>query len=123
MRPTKRTVVNSYTAVFAGAAVVQGLFARRFARWTKWGHNDGWQREIAIWNLGALTAISALRRANADVDGSLIAGFALMSALFGTNHLSAALRSERSLGNWAGAIGNGVGLAAALAALAGRASR
>jgi len=80
---------------------------------------------IAIWNVGTLTAITALRR-GIDIDRSLIAGFSVLSALFGANHLDAALRSRHSWSNWLGASANGVALAVALAALAreriGRAS-
>jgi hypothetical protein len=118
MRQSARAAVNLWTAGFASAAVIQGLFPRRFARGTKWGYNDGWQREIAIWNVGTLSAIAALRREPADVDRSLIAGFSVLSALFGANHLAAALQSPRSWGNWLGAASNGVGLATGLAALA-----
>jgi uncharacterized membrane protein HdeD (DUF308 family) len=117
VRPTARDAVNIWTAGFAAAAVLQGLAPRRFARNTSWGHNDGWQREIAIWNLGTLTTIAALRPENADPDRSLIAGFAVLSALFGVNHLAAALHSRRSCGNWIGAGANAVGLTAGLAAL------
>lgn len=93
MRLSSRAAVNLWTGGFATAAVVQGLFPRAFARYTAWGRNDGWQREIAIWNLGTLTVIAALRREGADADRSLIAGFSVLSALFGVNHLAAALRS------------------------------
>ena len=118
MRPTARDAVNIWTAGFAAAAILQGLAPRRFARDTKWGHNDGWQREIAIWNLGTLTTIAALRREDADPDRSLIAGFAVLSSLFGANHLAAALHSPRSWSNWIGAGANAVGLGAGLAAMA-----
>jgi hypothetical protein len=120
VRPTPRAAVNLWTAGFAAAGAIQGLFPLAFARGTKWGYNAGWQREIAIWNLGTLTAIAALRREPGDVDRSLITGFAVLSALFGANHLAAALRSPRSLGNWAGAISNGVGLGVGLAAVKSR---
>jgi hypothetical protein len=119
MRVTPRTAVNLWTAGFAGSALIQGLFARRFAAGTHWGHNGGWQREIAIWNLGTLTTIAALRRDPTDVDAGLLRGFAVLSALFGANHLVAAVRSPRSLGNWAGAVANATALAAALPILAG----
>jgi uncharacterized membrane protein HdeD (DUF308 family) len=118
MPATRRAAVNLWTAGFAASAVIQGLFPEAFARGTKWGYNDGWQREIAIWNLGTLTTVAALRREGADVDKGLIAGFAVLSALFGANHLWAALRSPRSLGNWLGAASNGVGLGVGIAALA-----
>jgi hypothetical protein len=120
MGPTPRDAVNLWIAGFAGAAVIQGLFARRFARVTGWDYNEGWQREIAIWNLGTLTLVRALRREGADPDRSLIAGFAVLSALFGANHLVAALRSPGSWGNWLGAASNGAGLTTGLAALVRR---
>lgn len=117
MRATTRAAVNLWGAGFVTAAAIQGLFPRAFARGTKWGYNAGWQREIAIWNLGTLTTIAALRRAGADVDRSLIAGFAVLSTMFGANHLSAALRAPRSVSNWVGAASNGIGLGFGIAAL------
>jgi len=117
MRATPRDAINLWTIGFAVAAVIQGAAPRRFSRHTKWGYDDGWQREIAIWNIGTLTTIAALRRENADLDRSLIAGFSVLSALFGANHLAAALRSPRSWGNWLGATSNAAGLMAGLASL------
>src|SRR5687768_4518673 len=104
MRPSRRAAVNLWAAGFAGAALIQGLLPRAFARRTAWGHNPGWQREIAIWNIGTLTAFAALRRNPDDVDSGLIAGYSVLSTLFGANHLVAALRSPQSVGNWAGAL-------------------
>ena len=118
MRLTRRDAVNIWTIGFAAAAAIQGLGPRRFARHTHWDYNGGWQREIAIWNLGTLTTIVALGREPSEVDRSLITGFAVLSALFGANHLAAALKSPRSWGNWVGAGTNAVGLAAGLTALA-----
>jgi hypothetical protein len=117
--PTTRDAVNIWAAGFAVAAILQGLAPRRFARDTAWGHNDGWQREITIWNLGMLTTIVALRREHTDPDRSLITGFAVLSSLFGANHLAAALHSRRSWGNWLGAGANAIGLGTGLTALAG----
>ncbi len=117
MRLTRRAAVNLWTAGFAGSAVIQGLFPLRFAQGTPWGYNAGWQREIAIWNIGTVTAVAALRRDDSDVDSALIAGFAVLSALFGTNHLWAARQSPHSWSNWVGAIANGIGLAAGIAAV------
>jgi hypothetical protein len=117
MRLTPPAAVNLWTAGFATAAVVQGLFARRFALGTPWGYSKGWQREIAIWNLGTLTTVAALRR-GLDADRSLIAGFSVLSALFGVNHLDAALRFPRSWSNWLGASANTVALVTGLGALA-----
>jgi hypothetical protein len=119
MRATPRDAVNLWTLGFASAGVIQGVGPRRFARHTNWAYSDGWQREIAIWNIGTLFTIAALRRGSDDPDRSLIAGFAVLSALFGTNHLVAALKSPRSWGNWLGAASNAAGLSVGLSALLG----
>ena len=121
-RLTVRRAVDGWAMGFLTSLVIQGLFARVFARATTWGHNPGWQREIAIWNLGTLTTIAALRREGGDPDRGLTAGFVVLSAFFGANHLAAALGSPRSWGNWAGVAANGVGLCAGIAALARDAS-
>ena len=117
MPPAPATAVKLWTAGFATAAVIQGLFARRFARGTSWGYNEGWQREIAIWNIGTLTTATALGR-GLDADRSLIAGFSVLSVLFGANHLHAALRSPQSWSNWLGASANAVALGVGVAAVA-----
>jgi hypothetical protein len=70
MHPTPKDAVNLWTAGFATSAVIQGLGLRWFARMAKWGYNDGWQREIAIWNIGTLTLIAPLRRGDAEAPAS-----------------------------------------------------
>ena len=110
---TPRAAVNVWTAGFGASAIIQGLFPHGFARRSKWGYNSGWQREIVIWNIGMLTTIGALRRQGADADDGLMAGFTVLSALFGANHLSAAIQSPRSVSNWIGAAANGAALGVA----------
>jgi hypothetical protein len=119
MRLSTRAAVNLWGVGFVGAAVIQGLFPSAFARTTSWGYNGGWQREIAIWNVGTLATLATLRHDGTDRERGLIEGFALLSALLGANHLAAALRSPRSVGNWVGAASNGVGFGFGIAALVG----
>lgn len=118
MKPTPFIARLNWTAGFAGAALVQGLFPRTFADGTSWGRNAGWQREITIWNIGLLTTIARLRRPGADIDRALAGGFCVLSALFGLNHLTAALRSPHSWANWLGAGANAAGLGLGVVALA-----
>jgi hypothetical protein len=98
--------------------IIQGLFPRAFARRAKWGYNGGWQQEIAIWNVGMPTTIAALRREGRNADRGLTAGFTVLSALFGANHLCAAIHSPRRTGNWIAAAANGAGLSARLGVVA-----
>ena len=111
---TVRRAVDGWAIGFLVSLMIQGVFGRIFARATTWGHNPGWQREIAIWNLGTLVTIVRLRRHPGDPDRALAGAFTVLSGLFGLNHLVAGLRSPRSWGNWLGAAANvtAVGLAA-----------
>jgi uncharacterized membrane protein HdeD (DUF308 family) len=118
MRPTPSDAIYTWAAGFSAAAVIQGLFPRLSAQSTAWGKNAGWQREIAIWNVGTLTAIVASRRPGTDVDRGLVTGFTVLSALFGLNHLAAGVRSPGSWGHWLAAGSNAVGVAVGLVAMA-----
>jgi hypothetical protein len=117
-RLTVRRAVDGWAIGFLTSLVIQGVFARVFSRATAWGHNPGWQREIAIWNLGTLATIVRLRRHPGDPDRAMAGGFAVLSGLFGLNHLVAGMRSPGSWGNWLGAAANVTGIGLAAAALA-----
>lgn len=99
------------------ALVTQGLLGRRFARDTAWGYNGGWQREIAVWNLGTIVAGAVLVPMGPEPARAQLRGLMVLSTLFGINHLVAAVRSPRSWSNWIGAGVNAVGLAVGLPAL------
>ncbi|TDZ76385.1 hypothetical protein [Mycobacteroides salmoniphilum] len=87
----------------AAALVTQGVFRKRFARDTAWGHNDGWQREIAIWNLGTIIAGIGISASGDYPARAQLQGLMVLSILFTLNHLSAALRAPKSWSNWIGA--------------------
>ncbi len=119
-RPTVKTATATWLAGTTAALVVQGVFPRQFAATTAWGSNDGWQREIAIWNLGTVVAGAALITGHdADPVRSQLRGLAVLSTLFGINHVVAAVETNKP-GNWAWAAINAGGLVTAVAALTGR---
>ncbi len=118
-KPSIQVAAVGWLLGTTGALVIQGLFRRRFARHSAWGYNGGWQREIAIWNLGTIVAGAALARMGPNPARAQLRGYMVLSALFGMNHLVAAMRSPRSWSNWLGAGTNAAGLAIGLAALAG----
>lgn len=115
--PTVRFAVRAWTVGFGAALVTQGLFRRRFGRATGWGHNPGWQREIAVWNLGTLVTAAGLAQAGPGAERAQARGFAVLSALFCLNHAAAAVRDPRGTSNWAGAAANAAGLGIGMAAL------
>ncbi|MBN7560195.1 hypothetical protein [Mycobacteroides abscessus] len=117
IRPSVQVAAGGWLLGSAVALVIQGLFRRGFAKGTDWGYNGGWQREIAVWNLGTIVAGTSLLRMGEQAARAQVRGYAVLSTLFGINHLVAALRSRRRSSNWAGAISNAAGLTLCLAAL------
>lgn len=108
--------MRTWIAGFAGAAALQCGFPRFIAARSGWGYAHGWQREIAIWNVGMITVILLVRRPDTDIDRSLLSAFLVLSSLLGQNHLSA-LRSSRGLTHWLGAAANTAGAYIALQGL------
>lgn len=111
-----RDATNIWTAGFLGAAALHGILGNRFAAMTSWGSSEGWQREIAIWNVGMMVALLRARKRDPATEHDFLASFTFMGLLLGANHLAATLRSPRSLGNWLGVLANATGVAAAVAA-------
>ncbi|MGB3772298.1 MAG: hypothetical protein WBA00_14260 [Rhodococcus sp. (in: high G+C Gram-positive bacteria)] len=108
-RPTARSAAASWLAGTAAALVVQGVFPKRFAESTAWGYNEGWQREIAIWNLGTLVAGGVIVAGKDDPVRAQLRGLGVLSLLFGLNHAEAAVRTNKP-GNWAWAAINAGGV-------------
>lgn len=108
-------------AVWAGglaaAACLQGTSARRFARATAWPHSHGWQREIALWNVGMLATLLAVQRSEAGAS-RVWPGLAVLSTGLGINHLTAAVRTPNAPGHWLGTVANLAGVFAAIQAQA-----
>lgn len=104
-----QAAIKLWLTGFAGAAVLQGRFPRFIATRSDWNYAPGWQREIAIWNVGMLTAILLVRRPRTDVDRSLLTAFLVLATLLAQNHVSA-LRSSRGLTHWLGAGANAAGV-------------
>lgn len=93
------------------------MFRRRFARGSAWGHNAGWQREIAVWNLGTLVTTAGLAGAGPDAERARTRGFAVLSPLFDLNHAAAAVRHPGSTSHWVAALVNAARLGIGIAAL------
>lgn len=108
-KPSTQTAVAIWLGGSAAALVTQGVFRRRFARDTAWGYNGGWQREIAVWNLGTIVAGIGIATSGEKPARAQLRGLMVLSTLFALNHLAAALHAPKSWSNW---IGAGVNIAA-----------
>jgi hypothetical protein len=90
----------------------QGVGQRDFALSTAWGINAGWQREIFFFNLFAATVLAIIDRKAPNLDRPLVLPLTLLPLCLGLNHLSGALSGAPVVvGNWMGAVSNGLAVA------------
>ncbi|MGO3325113.1 hypothetical protein [Gordonia sp. (in: high G+C Gram-positive bacteria)] len=116
-RMSPQVAVLAWLMGSSGAMILQAGFARRFARHTSWGFNSGWQREIAVWNLGAIVAGVGAVGQGSNAARAQLRGLVVLSALFSLNHAVAGIGSPRSWSHWVGAGANGLGIAVGLPVL------
>lgn len=76
-----------------------------------WTFSEGWQREIALWNVGIMFAIIfSLKVNNLEINKFLTITLIVLSLAFGTNHLVSLILSwSFELINFFGVIANYVG--------------
>jgi hypothetical protein len=112
---TAKILVDLWMVGFAMAIVLQTILQRNLASNTSWSYAPGWQREIALWNIGIIAVIFLVRGNGTSVDDRFLPALAFLSLMLGTNHLVAALKDRSKIGHWAGVIGNYFGVAVFLA--------
>lgn len=78
----------------AGAFIWQLFLPDLSGKFSSWGENVAWQREIALWNIGILVAImTALIKENIDYMKILTLQSTILCLLLGSNHLVSLLRN------------------------------
>lgn len=96
MKPSKEGIAirhYRYYLIFmliacGGAFIWQFFWPDLSGRLTSWGSNTGWQREIALWNIGIIGAIiTALIKKNIEYMKILTLQSTVLCLLLGTNHL------------------------------------
>ncbi len=108
---TPRGFVSLFIVGNVLAAIDQTMFQALAASTMIWGRNVGWQTEIAFWNIGMALVLSGVLISNKGVERNVIIGLTVLLILFGINHLTAAIKSPVSWGNWIGFLLNFVGCA------------
>ncbi len=88
------------------SVVLQIFLQERIVKITSWNLSRGWQREIGLWNVGAIALIALHLCLQLPVTPILVPILLLWSALFGMNHLLAFLRSRQSHGHLSGFLMN-----------------
>ena len=99
-------------SAFVSSFIIQTIFQKIVAgNMSLWGWNPGWQREIAIWNVGcAIIAITGLKIKDTISTIPIVIGFTVLFALLGTNHLVMLCYDPISKFHWPPFIANYVGL-------------
>lgn len=91
--PKQYTVYLIFMLIACSGAVVWQVCLPNFAeQFTSWGSAFGWQREIALWNIGIITAIIfTLVKKNVEMMKLLTIQSTILCWLLGINHLAALL--------------------------------
>jgi hypothetical protein len=105
-----KLIVNLWLAGFVVATILQTLLQKQLASKTSWGFAPGWQREIALWNIGITALVLSLRTAFPAPDAAILPALAWLSLLLGANHLISAIKEPKKIGHWAGVGGNFLGV-------------
>src|SRR5262249_15601073 len=94
--------------VALGIGFVEQAFLPGFvSRHTTWGLAPGWQREIAFWNIGLIVVIGGILWSNDPTSvRAVVTAMVVLTGLFGTNHLVAALSNRDAWMHRVGAIVN-----------------
>lgn len=121
MRP--RTPALVWLTSAAAAGVLHATVPRWFGERTSWGANEGWQREIAVFDLGLVLTAAHLAREGGDTSDELQRLVLPLASLLGINHLVGGLHEPRRWGHWFGVAGNAAGVALALSARRARPPR
>ena len=100
-----------WLAFSVSAGLAQGLAPRAAARHSTWRHSAGWQREIALWNVGLSSALlRAILEPKEPAAITLAHSLRILSIALGLNHL-VALRNQPRFVHLGGAGGNALAVA------------
>jgi hypothetical protein len=100
-----------WLAFSVSAGLAQGFASQTAARHSTWRHSAGWQREIALWNVGLSSALlRAILEPNEPAAITLAHSLRVLSVVLGLNHVST-LRSKPRFVHLGGASGNALAVA------------
>jgi hypothetical protein len=100
-----------WLAFSVSAGLVQGFASRAAARHSTWRHSPGWQREIALWNVGLSSAlVRSILEPEEPAAISLAHSLRILSVALGLNHV-VALRHRPRFVHAGGAGGNALAVA------------
>ncbi len=100
-----------WLAFSVSAGLGQGFASRAVARRSTWRHSEGWQREIALWNVGLSSALlRTILEPKEPAAITLAHSLRILSVALGLNHLVALPNKPRFV-HAGGAFGNAVAVA------------
>ncbi len=88
------------------AVILQTLLQEKIVKMTTWNHSAGWQREIGLWNVGAVVLVALHLVLKITVTPILVPVLLVWSGLFGVNHFVAYLKDKKAGGHLSGFIMN-----------------
>lgn len=87
--------------------VLQFFFPVILTQGVVWDLSIGWQREIALWNFGIITAIViVIFKKNSETAKSFVFLLSTLSLLLGVNHMIVVLGNFQKWVHWVGSVAN-----------------
>jgi hypothetical protein len=84
--------------IWMGGLVVAGavlfFFGKLAGRRSNWGHVQGWQNEIATWNLSMILVLGGILMSGKGNESYALPGLIVMALGFSINHIVAMYRSK-----------------------------
>jgi hypothetical protein len=89
-----RYLMISWTFFSFWAVILQTFFQKKLIEITSWNYSAGWQREIGLWNIGAVVLLALSLNSPTPIAHVTIPVICTWSILFGTNHLLAYFKTR-----------------------------
>jgi hypothetical protein len=89
-----RYLMISWTFFSFWAVILQTFFQKKLSAMTSWNYVAGWQREIGLWNIGAVVLLILSLNSSTPIAHVTIPVICTWSLLFGTNHLLAYFKTR-----------------------------
>ncbi len=89
-----RYLMISWTFFSSWAVILQTFFQKKMSSITSWNYVAGWQREIGLWNIGAVVLLILSLNSPNPIAHITIPVICTWSILFGINHLFAYFKTK-----------------------------
>jgi hypothetical protein len=89
-----RLLIVIWMAGLVVAGSVLAFFGKLAGKWSNWGHVQGWQNEIATWNLTMILVLVGILLSGKGNEAYALPGLVVMALGFSANHIVSMVKSK-----------------------------